>query len=856
MIFVRWFVFMGVFFLIGCGGGGGSTKTSTLEPSSEYQGKREQTLLDLSNIKKFTEANYYSNIFPLEIDGSKSKGIVVDNHINSMGLGYIDTTYTNYIHKNSVVSNGKVKSTVLSVKKLAEGYLVNVKVDMDILYKLTDREIKFKMIYRSDFNTALNQITKLTSEKYSIEDSKSHDTIEIMQDNQKFRLYIASEGYVNIKSISNDIDSFYGKNGTQLTMDFIEEKSIYNGETKLYSLKKGQGKIELVLNEKEVNPLFFTPYKILEKEMPKFLESDIATFSLDSWNISYALLNKDSNTTVVTVEWFVNGVKVENNDGFELLKSNYNKDDNVKLRITADNGESIVVKEQVLNAERDDYYWMDSVKDEYRFDIDYRTNELSFDINLLTHEFFKNIDVEQSKFSWKAKYITLEEGTEKSATPHVTFREYTRSGTELFLKILHNGKVDVIKFKIHLYHGVEGYDIKPRILATLTDVNVSNEGKRGYIRSMTHYDVDNNGLEDIIYTAVEYKTPKKYTLNVIYQDEKMKFDSHESYTIAERLPSIFTSIRIGDFNGDGKKDIAVPFIIGNVWEKEMNEEHYHIISLERGAYRELKEINTTNIQVCNTSDMNGDGKDDFLTYNRENNKSVIYTNIDNLSEKIVLSKEINRCIDNSTRVVDLNRDGLNDMIDVFSIKKVADKNGVGYNDMLVVGYYIQLANHQYQYTEKSYRFSYITSSYKNSYLNYISIIDEHILICTGEDADGQNFLYSFDLNGDDKLVLLSKVAINGSFSSFDKFTFIDINHDGKKDLVVDFLDVFYQREDYAFSSNYHYNFHSDLNVSNESNVFNYYSSFIADLDNDGYAEMVGMMYTDKFYLLNFNITTL
>jgi hypothetical protein len=799
-------------------------------------------------------------IFPLVEDGSSTDGIMEENHIDEKtGLGYIDRTYLNYHHKYDVIANGNVKTIVTSVEREITQVVLKYNVNMNIAYSTDGNEFDLSFVYDGELtvsaeNEDVNEIKVL---KYELVNTKTKEIIKIIDKESILELYISSEGYVEFHKNNVGNDKFYGENNSTLELSFIEEKSIYENSEEIYTAKEAQGNINILINGDKVDKLFYRPYQILKKEVPKLSKKDLLKFSLDSWHSSYRLLHKDSNESNVTIEWFLDGKKINTRREVELLQVEYSSNNEISVKITVDNGESSTVREEIIESNYNKHDYFDSSNLQSEYDVIYRINELIVNFDLLGHEFFRNIDINNSIFSWKvdsdisaSDNLIITEGTENKQVPTVTFKEHNSYSQNIYLKLFVNHEVKIVKFYIQFKYGEDGYGGKKDIIESISEANISNASTRGFTWQVTHKDLDNNGLEDILYTTHMYENyPTGYYLNVSYQYPNKKFIAAEPYLITKEYINWFTFIKTGDFNGDGISDIFIPALVS-----DENKSMSKIISLEQNNFMLLKEFNNTSLDILSIADMNNDGKDDFIAYDKSSSQNIIYTDINNLDEKIILT-EGNNTFDNKIYITDINSDGLKDIVYAINVDKVSDVYDIGLDDMLVVKCLYQVRKDKFVMKEKVHRFSYFAYKYSSLDINDKIMIDNNILVLdTKNNEDNNKILYSFNLNQEFKLELLSKVFINrrGYDESF--YPPIDMNNDGKKDLVSystasngqGSVDILFQKENYKFTPNYTY----ALSLKEEVNSFAN-NSILTDIDGDGKVEITTVSAVNKFSFIEF-----
>jgi len=827
--------------------------------SKEYIGKRTKVLLNSDNYIKFVRAiNLIEHIKFKHFLSCYGEGVSAINHIDdSTKIGYIVQNFTNYDYgafefygKQNIRLNGYYRF---------DKYENTYKTDTDLTFISNENNITIKAKMHTIDN---NGTQKEYIDKYYIYDEKYHENIEILDINTEHpKLYIGSEGYVTIDA-TNDNFLVYGKHNTELSVIFKQENSIYETraldiepdithQVQIYSQKRGQGSIDTVLNGLTQEKLYYIPYQVSSFEPIKFYESnnepEILEYAFYSWYINYKLLNYNKNDIDISIEWFVNNIKVDTPFSYELPLNSYSENDTIKVVLNVHYGDISTKIEQSLTAEENNYRNA-SGKYEYpedTYNIVYRTNDKIFNLNLLKHEYFDNIDIENSDFSWTIFYgfnpglegFSIDHKTQYEKIPRVTNKEY-RYGYrgEIYLKIYTNNKIKVVRFNITLEKGSTGINNIPNIIESINEANITNNSEYITTHKVQHVDIDKNGLDDIIYIS---ETTNGNFLNISYQDSKRVFD-------LEKI-AINGGIYLGDFDGDTTIE-ALAF------SNDLNETK--IISLNRGNIHKIKDINlssTMNIlDIKAVADMNNDGRDDLIIANNQEKKLYIYDDINNTLDKRLIGS--NECI-KILSIVDVNNDGLKDIICApsDSLKYLYSENGEDYfSSNLIIKAYLQDIDNSFTLVTRKYALINNASYHEVNGMSVYSgvMLNNSMMAISLKDKDG-DILYTCDLNNDSNKPQSKTLTNAYQIAAF--FTPIDIDHDGLSDLISfnsygsGKLNIFNQKQNFEFESDYSVNIDSYYQLT-DSLLRN---AFLYDIDNDGSSEIVTVNGENKFSYINF-----
>jgi len=878
---------LGAVVLVGCGGGGGpsdaSNTVSSSGLSSEYDGIEEKAVLTEDNSIKFIRSVHYIENLGIEDLSTGTGASRADNHIDpDTGLGYFTFYYEDYLYRPDQLINGQIRTDVLNIEQSPNSVTMKLQVNFDIKISTSDNNITFKVIQEGVVRALPEdmeniELVSMVANKFYIYDQKYNETIElIVKSENKAELYLATEGYAEIENKDREY-SLIGDKGTSLELLFKDEEEIYQtvyldpvhldgtqeaSQELIYAPKQGQGVLEIILNNNQKPDIYFIYEKLFRSEPPKFAEmsgvSSLLEYSYDSWGTYYRLLNGGTENTTVTFEWFVNDVKVDVSFDRELPSSQYNDGDNIKVVATAVHGDVTIRREQSLEDQY--YYSLSGIHSgnnyeypEDTFDLEYRTDNLEFDINLLQHEYFSDVDIGNSRFSWYTASMGfdasqllvidgeimedvpydyfLKEGTEYDKTPRITAKQYVPLYEPLYLKVYTGHEVRVVRFNVVLERGSSGIGsgVQGDIIDTIEEANITQDR---YIATnqVEHIDLDGNGLDDIIYTSA---TDDGSFLNISYQNEKKVFT-------LEKIQN-YGGLHLGDYNGDGKQEA---FMFGS------DENSSSLVNLEKGNIRVVKNIDISNhhniLDLQATSDMNNDGKDDLIIRNNQEDKLYIYENIDDLGQKRLVGASECRSIQ---AVRDINKDGLNDIICTPQENSGYDTNIGEFTSELTINYFIQNDDETFELKMIDYDLG------NNAGINVFGsvMLDESHIAVSVRDTNGYA-LFTYDLNSINSNNSEPKSKTGTNTYSIDAFFQpTDISNDGMVDIISyqsygqGRLNIFYQKEDLAFDSDYNVDLNSSYRLIESRFLRN---AFLDDIDNDGSLEIVTVNGENNFSYIN------
>ena len=858
--------------LVGCGGGGEQSSSVANNNSLNNTSSIKKVLLTKDNKNKFVQAVFYLENLEFSDIPNEGKGVRVIEDLDALtGKGTIETHYTNTPYKSGISLNGISKLDIIDVTKTSTEVLITAKGKYDIVYVTQENNITLQMEYDTKFKVTENgeSFISLTVNKYHIIDQKNVEEIDVVVNGNTEKLYLKSEGYVTFTSDDDKKYILRGLDNTKLKITFNAEKTLYetkyappadpiNGQPvpykeKIYKGKKGQGRIVTILNGKQQDDLYFIPLKVSKFEPPKFYEqygnASLLEYSFFTWHAKYRLLNKDINNTQIKIEWFVNDVKVDTPMQYELPLGSFSASDTVKIVVIATHGDVSIQKESVLDSSVNDYN-VASGTYEYpndTYEVEYRTDSLEVNLDLLAHDYFKSIDINSSSFSWNMLSISkcqpeslpgggilpyggcsyiLEQSTKYQKIPKFSAKSYGSLYEPLYLMIYEGNEVKVVRFNITLMRGTSGIEGNGlgNIITSINEVNITQD-RYVSINKVEHADLDDNGLDDIIYTG---QTNDGDFLNVSYQNEKRVFTVEK----IQNNGKLF----LGDYDGDGVKEA---FMFGA--------KSSQLISLEKGNLHVIKDINITNTLNI-VADMNNDGKDDLIISNSQENKLYIYENLNDLTQKRLVGASVCQGVQ---AIKDINSDGLNDIICKPRRKETHVVGTDLFSSELFIDYFLQEGNGTYILKKKEYILlkDVTFSKASQTRVSAATMLDDSKMVVSLYDGENDT-LYTCDLMHSD-VVPSSKTDTNSyNIDAFLQPT--DVNHDGKVDLLYyreygnGELGVFYQLNNFAFDADYKVK----MNASQQLTDRFFRNAFLDDIDNDGSLEIVTVNGENQFSYIN------
>lgn len=855
--------------LMGCGGASSDSKGVSVF----YHGATEKAVLTDVNYLRFVRAvNLIENLdladLPLEEDDG-TEGIHNKSHINEKsGLGYSTTTYDHYQFTRYASVTGKVRVDVDSVKIGGTMATVEMRTTFDLLIETPNDLLTYKTSAEVTVLTdgSESEILEMLITDYYLYDKTNEEEIALtpfsMQD-RSVKLYVGSEGYVDVSS-SPGRYRLDGGDHTRLELRFVPEKAIYETRYKdpedpleseemipyqaeVYTPEKGQGTIESVLNGVQKPTRYFAQYGLSEFEPPKLYgyidgEANLIEYNFGIWHTNYRFLNKDtSNIRIKKMEWRVNGKSVKTPIPQELPYGYVGEYDTIEFVMTVSTGDMDYVF--IQNVDDSNYNVSSGEYDhpEDTFDIDYRTESLEFDLDILAHEYFEDKDLDASVFSWKVgnevggpSYgdYQIIDATKYQRIPTVKATSYGVMFDPLYLKLYTKTEFKIVRFNLVLSKGTSGIQGLSRedVIDSINEVNVSSDDDYIYVKHVVPVDADRNGLDDIVYT---YETEEGSFLAVDHQESPRVF-AHERLSIGGEM-------HVGDFDGDGTQEVLM---IGST------ENGSELVSLEKGNVHRVKELSLSDdMNIKAVADVNGDGKDDLIVSDLEEDKLYLYENIDDLNQTVLIGSPVCRKV---LKVTDLDGDGLQDIVCSPSYRDEQEERDetTYFSVTLLMRYFMQ--NEDKTFTSHTQEYVLL----KDGTLEEQVWMRGHAAVWVGEgvfsveigDESGEN-LYTFELT-EDTMTLIGKTMLNGNYIN-NFFPPTDINGDGKKDLLninsgPQDLSVMLQKEDGSFDSNYL--FPLDAYNGLASPWLN--NACLRDIDHDGSPEIVVVSKENAFSYIN------
>lgn len=872
------FLLLSLLLLLGCGGGGSEDISNQSHISGDYQGKTEQASLNEENSKKFIRAiNYMQNI-DLTAIPQDGDNITTNNKISSDGTkGYIEIIYDEYNYNYLWNITGKIRTDILSVKLHTGSADIKIRTCINFNIATNDNNITYRLCTKSIIKVTEDKedITSFVIEKYYLYDQKYNEAIEVVSDSTTIdlgKLYLSSEGYVKFENADNKY-ILHGMNSSSLELEFYDEEPLYTtdsgNERLIYSPKNNQGTIKYNLNGVLQKDLYFSYIQISSFKPPKFYENNgetnVLEYSFSSLSVNYVLLNQNPDNIDIKIEWYVNGRRVYVGTDYEFPILFHNNGDTLTVVITATNGDMTNVTIQNLNSNyilsgipRTNYEFPENT-----FDIIYRANNLSIDLDILAHEYFDNIDLNNSYFSWnvglesssgydrKAGYM-IYDTTKYKKKPKILINDFGLNYYPLYLKIYSNHEVKVVRFNIKFERGEEGLSNPPEIIDSIVPSGVSN-GYHSLIKQVIHYDIDKNGLDDIIYSL---SNDSNNSIHINYQDSPRNFIQGE---ILENNNSGNNSFFSGSSIIVGRMDMQhdiniIPQSSSYYWNQSkgywVGEHQHSILSIDRDDNITSVDLNMTTLLILKLVDIDNDGKDDILSYDENSTRYIIYFDENNMTNRIELSIH-DECDYGILDVIDIDNDGLKDIVCNPKIIKKSLDDYTLYSDIYIeISYWIQKENNIFIFSSNEVSVLGSVPSYDAPYLHKSIMLDDNHIIIQSNVGYRKQFIFSLKLETD-KITHLDTIRMNTKRDFETLFTPSDINHDGKKDIIGYTYDgnlvVLFQKDNYLFKEDYIYKLPDEMKLIN-SNARN---AILCDIDKDGYLEIVTVNDENKFGYINF-----
>ena len=346
------------------------------------------------------------------------------------------------------------------------------------------------------------------------------------------------------------------------------------------------------------------------------------------------------------------------------------------------------------------------------------------------------------------------------------------------------------------------------------------------VKALGVADMNNDGLKDmVVVTEVAFNGR---SVEVFYQNAENTFTPSTAYPIKEGAFNTNTNLILEDIDGDGFKDIALPY-------KEREEQSGVIVySLKEEGLKEIVNLPLGEwVSSLVADDFDNDGKTDFLALVNTTGKSLgsigLYFLKQNSEGKFVLKalSENSFSFETQLRLANLNNDTKRDFL---LIDNLSDKAIIAY------------VNEGKSFREEAYS---IENEVPQSEINLETIVvkdfnhdgsDDLVFSVINEsNTDVQKKLYVAYSNKENGL-LEKAVEVEGALLSedYEVLKLADLNGDGSEDLLV-FKEKNMQVKVNDAST---YFTHNRALSTKERFLFDSERIVTADLDNDGLDDVV------------------
>jgi len=880
---------------IGCGGGGGNDSTSEYQPSLEYEGKKTEAQLTNNNQQEYL--NLISHSFSSFTLNLTTNEISISNNQkqknNFKNLKIIDskTTYGKNSGSVSIIVDEKSDTEIEIIYTFNnydndEGIYLDgklyIQASLNSNNEETDKLFFEKLIVKTSVEDNIidgvitiynyNDYTSKVVENYIIKDNKTNSMykydnfISYRNENswtKKYsgKLYHSKYGYVNVTTLKELTYNDYGELTANGELKVIGKESVeyikfaYEGRVRVELDYNNDNKIDNIdiYQLDEVKGLVKVPNKApyVEISFPKaiYTDSDLSKTKIDAYD-------PDLDKITFSYEWSVNNKVVSNKQ--TISNSLFKKHDNITLCVTAKDLNNTTKKcesQEVLNS---------YPKIEATFnDID---NLIVGDTTQINSYTITDADNDPIVISWR-HYRSYDNNLTKlkSDTRYVDYKSCEQIITEYELK--NNIDFDSLDYKKQEQFKYDNCNLKPRgelvninfisdntfialddgvfthemIIsdseANRTKLIFSNISKMALVEkvikpensdsdfiasssfNMYIKDLNNDGYKELTYayTYGDYRRDIKF---IVEFREKEDILNKNEYNLTNDDHSDFINYYLGDFNKDGYIDILS--VYDNFEDGYLYKIYYQN---EQSSYDNNTTFQSDESNEILIENIIGNEADDIIISR--------YNFIEETYALKIFSKDNNITIPTESSNLKILVDDIdsNSKKDLLLVKR--DKN---YDDILDLNITILAQDNNEEFSKKYlyYKLGDISNSY--DYLVDLKVVNiddnKYFLVLT------DNFLFILKLD-DDKLIPMYKYKIDNYLDSSSKIEdLIDINGDGKKDIIITDISsfnpsirVFIQQDNFKFYEEQKYDFENIL-------VDTYISSYVfGDIDNDNKPEL-------------------
>ena len=876
-IFLKMVSVASVVLFVGCGGGGGNPGG---QGGLAYKGETARASLDKNETQNFLSVLNTSYADMIDVPGSSHNKIAkktslllkrLDKKANGATSGSVDMTekkidnvtrqiiaiFKNFNDGDGETLDGKV-TYVVTVDAQDSSFVKKMSIKFD-MFHIEDDETDIVMDGLIDVKVS-NDGKRKTLTQNLVAKNNQDNTMMKFEDlktvldeydreiSYEGKIYYSEAGYI---TVSTPVELTYDESGNPM----VGGEILYEGKdatVKVRTAYDNRVRVEIDNgNDGTVDDVQVYQDGDFEQEIPNAAPVISISFpqsiytDTDMSVVSVTVYDPDLDGFASAYEWKVNDAV--QSDVFELTNDKFVKHDRLKLTVVAIDDRTGDVKsatqskeQEVLNSRPVASITSDLTTEtvdafsKIHFDA---SESLDKDNDVLSYkwEVYRYIDVSDAFFAVDDTWELIE----------------SNQSVELYrVDASENMNSDTLAKPVFFASGAGKYIIKCIVsddemaedesqeinitvnsaIGSIEEANLSNNDEYVATLTATSFDLDQNGLKDILYSSETYSGT---FLNIDYQDSK-KVYNHTEFEINGTL-------YYGDFNGNGVLDAL---IFGDTSK---------ILQLQRNNITAMQDINISSyynlINIAAVSDINNDRKDDIIVRDNNIDQYMIYTDVGNLNEKIVVGNSAN--CQGIKSAEDINGDGLKDIICTpFKVRECStdDSECSAYIGMT---YFMQKSSNNF--VKKEHKYTLLNNGTPSSVFStrlYGSVmLDSTHMAISAYDGNMTN-LYTFALE-EDKLNFLSKIKVNRE--RIDGFMRpVDLNKDGRKDLVSfsdggNVLSVFIQKENYDFYTNalFKIDTYSQLTDRIASNAI------IDDIDNDGTMEIITINGVSKFSYINF-----
>ncbi len=389
---------------------------------------------------------------------------------------------------------------------------------------------------------------------------------------------------------------------------------------------------------------------------------------------------------------------------------------------------------------------------------------------------------------------------------------------------------------------------------------VNNHNQYSINRAYSIYmkDFDNDGNKDLIYMGSitkhdegsSFTEPSGEVITIDpydYQVPVLVIEYRNGDTVLKKEQYEINNLElknfyVNDLDGDGKLDILITHTNG--YSPPTNSKFSIMLQNEQGSLDVEVEANLSKYSALLISDMTGNGSEDVIM-NATDGFNSLGIQIFNEDGNITLETSLSNGQGEKIIAVDLDSNGKKDILvanKLFSYTKVEIELNIFSQD------------NDGNYTRKVYK-----TTLNNKVKEYEQVTDIVISDLNGEKnmliVSSTDHIYILEIQNDELVIIKTLDYLSKKNKLSTKLLEpIDINHDGKKDLIVvepnsiNLLSIFIQKEDNNFFGEQNYFFYDEY--GHATDLFNPTYTF-GDINKDGKYEMFFSTGEDKLSTIYF-----